>query len=976
MRCRSILSSGWIPLWLVCTAFGQAAPENEAAAVVRVPEPPLIAAHRGPDRTIDVYALDRIERNAFSPGGRTLWLLGWAYDWDDRGAERTKRPRLVGLDIASGVISHDLDFPLRHGAWDLDKLVVADDAVWVKGTLAEPPPPPPPTDPRQEIESAQDRPRFLPVRSERRVWGFAARCPTQGPDALKFWFTPDEGYAAAAGRAEDAAARPRWSVETLSEYRDSPQRYRVSRPDPDTPLEVHSPRPANLFADDDGLLVTLFANRGGGHGTLWRLNLNSQTWGWPRKVRRGRLNPPLAVSPDGRCAAAVGIGGRSNRVDLYLFDDAERYDAQLAARMAAVLEPPPSAPLPAPSIPEVTLPGPDAEPGAGPDTSFALADLGQPQQLRLEPGGSRAYVVYRLTTGSAYPAPTEDRVRCIDLASGQTVWDTASPFTWERRHNNHASTGLIVDPHYLVLSHSYPTRHAAVNPNPFAQMYRQTRLVVLRKDTGARVGVPVTTAVHDTAVFLPVAIAPPDPPGAGPQARPRSDRLVLVYHTKPWAHRYGQLDLSRQHWRIERWELPNLRRRVLMRSDEPGLLDHHYTTFQPRPASFALEEDGRTVVGHWQASGRGDGADRRFAETAVLRFDADTGRRLGTLPLPPFGDKRFLRGRASGGLWRVVSADSQTEEYWRIDEHAAKPTLRLHTNGWRDDWFGDARSSGSARWLTIQNDRRGPALVRLDPWTGRVDGPRAVSGGDDTARLLRFSGDGSAAVALTWPRQPGQPGQVNPQVTLHRYDFPPASRPPALDVIAVPFREALRGEADRDPVIHTGDVLRMRRRFLMVGGERHEVDPAGDRWAKQARPLRPEDLEPLDLDFDALGPGDFLRVSARGEGVKETQHAVDENGDIELAGVGTLRVAGLTPEEVARNIESEMPDATGPGNVEVTAAHRRQHLVTIIPHVAEGSSAPLVIIPDGDFRFSELIETVGGLPEDTQAVYILRTPHR
>lgn len=748
-------------------------PDAVKPHVIEVPAPPPAAAHRGPDRTIDVVALDQIAEAAFSRDGRTLWLLGQAQDWDDDGRDKTSWPRLVGLDVASGIISHDAEFPLRRGSWKLKELAVTDGAVWASGTIREPFPLPPPEDPRKKIETNPDLPRFFQDSERPALWGFVVHCPAEGAAEPTFWFTSDAGYGEAFQTMKQTAEGDRlWQVETVGESRERPLNYLVRRlADGVSRLQVRSAYPATLRFSDDERYLSVWFSADAADGTVWRYDTAAQTWGWPRQIRRRKLNPPLAVSPDGRAAAVVGVENRSNRIDLYLFDDAERYDAELASRMAEVLTPPPSSSTPPLAMDTVTLPDLETPLGHGPGAAFNLADLGQPLDLQLEPDGSRAYVVHRLTTGSAQPAPTEDRIRGIDLATGETLWNTASPFRWERRMNNNSSTSLIVDPYYLIFVYTHPTRRGGMEPDPIAHMYRQTQVVVLRKDTGARVGGPLTTALHDAAFFSPVAIVPPDQPPAGRGSPPRSDRLVMVYHSEPWTFRYGQLDLRRHHWRIERWELPHLRRRVLMRSDDPGLLDTAYRTYQPQISSFALDRDGRTVTGWWRYAGAGDRGDHCFADSAVLRFDAETGRRFGALPLPPLDDERFLRAYIPGGLWRVDQTDNQGHELWKISETRATAVRRIETNGWQEEWWPLTQPYSAALWWKSQNPKR-TGLLRLNPWSGRIDGPRAVEPrgdqlGDD--QRWAYAKDGSKAVMLLWARPNGG---GKPAATLQRYDFP------------------------------------------------------------------------------------------------------------------------------------------------------------------------------------------------------------
>lgn len=197
------------------------------------------------------------------------------------------------------------------------------------------------------------------------------------------------------------------------------------------------------------------------------------------------------------------------------------------------------------------------------------------------------------------------------------------------------------------------------------------------------------------------------------------------------------------------------------------------------------------------------------------------------------------------------------------------------------------------------------------------------------------------------------------------------------DVIAVPFRKALRGESDANPILHPGDIVRTTRRFdqLVVSGLTLE---------RLSRGLRPTDLMPITLN-DEIGPGDYLtlrwqQTDALPADVQEFNVAVDEAGQIKLPNEifpPVAEVVGLSPSVAARRVAQACTDRGQSVNIRIQVRQSRQNLVTILP-AAEESTGPLptYFIPDGNYRFSQLMAKMGPLPPNTTGVYIFRPVSR
>ncbi|MEM7626521.1 MAG: hypothetical protein AAF333_13075 [Planctomycetota bacterium] len=726
--------------------------------------------------------LDRVVQAAFAPDGRTLWLLGEA---DPTGAQRDPEatwPRVVGLDIRSGVASHDLRLPRPSGALSLDELIVTEHRVWVSGSYRIRPGSTP-ADPELVIPGQHDFRLVTPLTGALRTGTtkkFIARTAVGEPGQVVCLFDDDARYFFEAHSMQaDQAASERQRVRVGRETEADHTRYRLNEPSTGrTRLEVLGANNLDLTLSRDERYLLLQRPTGGplGGHTIWRYDTTDQAWNWPRATRSQRLQSIHAVSPDGRAVAVVGVDGVANRIDFYLFDNTERYDPGLAGRMAAVLTPPPrTVPTPPPRR-TVTLPGPDAELGPGPDASFTLEGLGRPWEIQVEPDGSRAYIVHRVA-GEGQPIPKEDRVRCVDLATGQTVWDVASPFPWTHRINSRESTRLVLDPHYLIFVNTYAVQRGASSPDQVAPFHLRSQIRILHKSSGAGRDYSVDTAVHNSVYFSSVVIPPRGDAAGSTRSWPRTTRLVMIRHARPATVVDGRNYPAAWHWRLERWELPGGRRRVLMRSPTPESYDGAALGFTPRVDTLSLGEGGRSIVGWWSLSYRGERADHRFLDNSgtLLRFDTESGRRLGSQPLPEFGSEQFLSRYLPGGLWQVHQPDGQTMDIWWLKADVTAPELRVNANG----WISWGRVQSRAMWWGYQQaDGRvnREAVLRLDPWTGRIDGPRpmpppsgidGISAGSD---MWSYARDGSAAVALMHPKEDRS---HRPPVTLHRYDFPP-----------------------------------------------------------------------------------------------------------------------------------------------------------------------------------------------------------
>ena len=119
-----------------------------------------------------------------------------------------------------------------------------------------------------------------------------------------------------------------------------------------------------------------------------------------------------------------------------------------------------------------------------------------------------------------------------------------------------------------------------------------------------------------------------------------------------------------------------------------------------------------------------------------------------------------------------------------------------------------------------------------------------------------------------------------------------------------------------------------------------------------------------------LGPADVVEISVLGRTDYTTRTRIDENGDIQLQYLGTVKAAGRTIEQLSTEISQALEKGgffTKPV-VQVNIASYASRYVTVLGNVATPGLVPV----DRAYRLSEIIARVGGVRESGAAYVILR----
>ena len=125
-----------------------------------------------------------------------------------------------------------------------------------------------------------------------------------------------------------------------------------------------------------------------------------------------------------------------------------------------------------------------------------------------------------------------------------------------------------------------------------------------------------------------------------------------------------------------------------------------------------------------------------------------------------------------------------------------------------------------------------------------------------------------------------------------------------------------------------------------------------------------------------VGVGDVLDViifDYPSRGVQAPfQRRIDENGMLELPGIGRFAVGGLTPDQVQQTIAQKMKDdqiILGDPLISVEASGRNQSLYHVIGAIA--APGPY-LVGRPDFKLLEALATAGGFSELTTEIYVIR----
>ncbi len=134
----------------------------------------------------------------------------------------------------------------------------------------------------------------------------------------------------------------------------------------------------------------------------------------------------------------------------------------------------------------------------------------------------------------------------------------------------------------------------------------------------------------------------------------------------------------------------------------------------------------------------------------------------------------------------------------------------------------------------------------------------------------------------------------------------------------------------------------------------------------------PEDLLPSDLTY-RFGPGDFVTVEIQGLLApgewSATTRRIDASGSLRLRGVGDIRAAGLTMQQledrITKRLEEQMIEPLVDVDLQEGAAF---HYVVYGAIPAPG----LFTLRSTDFRLIDALAVAGGVPLATQKIFVIR----
>ncbi|MGP1271808.1 MAG: polysaccharide biosynthesis/export family protein [Phycisphaerales bacterium] len=152
------------------------------------------------------------------------------------------------------------------------------------------------------------------------------------------------------------------------------------------------------------------------------------------------------------------------------------------------------------------------------------------------------------------------------------------------------------------------------------------------------------------------------------------------------------------------------------------------------------------------------------------------------------------------------------------------------------------------------------------------------------------------------------------------------------------------------------------------------IEPDEDEFIEASEPT-PADLRPEISEY-RLSPGDSLTVIIFDYPVTGTQTPfpvrVEDNGTIDLPGIGKFFILGMTGDQVRANVVDglEAQDLIRNATVAVTINDRRQNLFNVIGAVR--APGPY-FIPEPGYRLLEAVAATGGLlDESTAEIFVIR----
>lgn len=144
--------------------------------------------------------------------------------------------------------------------------------------------------------------------------------------------------------------------------------------------------------------------------------------------------------------------------------------------------------------------------------------------------------------------------------------------------------------------------------------------------------------------------------------------------------------------------------------------------------------------------------------------------------------------------------------------------------------------------------------------------------------------------------------------------------------------------------------------------------------AEGAEEPTPEDLIAYNVEMP-IGPGDILRISIfellAPTINTEQQLQVRTSGYETLPVLGPVKVAGLTPRELELSIKEKLREARilDDADVQVSVLRSEAMQFTVVGQVRQPGNFPL---PRPDYRLSNLLGAVGGLPDQAEKLIVIR----
>ncbi len=818
----------------------QEAPAVDAVPEVRPPVIPSLALLRDPDATLDLDDLHNIDAAAFSPDGKIVWLLGTFYpDWlslseDDRPVplDRIKHwqfepeLRVVGFDPHALAVTRILPGMDPAFRWtpDEDAFAIDDDGrLWLPGTRWTKPP-------RDEAGRLTDRAEMRP---------FVARFDPDGVGVPELWLEDDAGFEEAR-RTTERLATPPIRIESQRDERGHPLwvdhwvnaetgqlEARFVDHTPGGPRGIYLLRD-RFFHNPRFFLLTYSDDRFGRDRYFSRYDRETGGWSWPRRIGVSQGPDITVLSPDGQTVVSTTGGGnhRAQRVEVYFLRPDEAYNPELARRIADAFAPvhsrfdpeDPHQPDPIRGLePErrITLPAPPDELDPRPQADRELRfTFGEPRPdghvnvwaLALTPDGDTAYVGYSHRKREAAPDEKDPRPRWVDISRLLAVDVGAGTKRWEvdtpKADHIGRALGAAGSLRLAVLPDGGPllfvtvaTQDATPGDSWNSTLAgRAPRIDVhrLHRDTGdtrwSRQGEP-------NLILRPL-------PRLGP---PDADLLVWAMDlrfTNRWWH---GVVLSRELWRLERWDGPALKPTVLIEHEQPRFRHGAWQTWMPRFHHLWFTPDA-TALDVWTArTGRGPDYRQPAAwhyrnEMRLQRFllagsavDADNADEAAPArpvaspyaftplvrwsPRGPFNPQRALFESYENERLRVLRHAGPAPTDWTC-------TLEIDRNDWQDGGISTVplRDPSAFAWFTHRNGSSGTWLMRLDLRDGKIVGPRFVGPWSSFRNHgLATNADATRVVAIQLP-------DADPVRQLHaeNADAPEADAGPRLLVFDLP----------------------------------------------------------------------------------------------------------------------------------------------------------------------------------------------